>query len=107
MVHGLPITENCRNTILSTNKLNEIVDFCKGKDVSELKKKALELDDAVKCLTRIYSDYEIYKTYEYKLLKFGFIEQMTPEEFVEEIFREPTKEELDQIQLEDYHKSQK
>ena len=75
--------------------------------MSELKKKALELDEAVKSLTRIYSDYEIYKTYEYKLLKFGFIEQMTPAEFVEEIFREPTQEELEQIQLEEYLKSQK
>ncbi len=106
-VLGNPLTKECRDIILSTKGLSKIIEFCKDKDVSELKRKALELEDAVKCLTRIYSDYEIYKAYEYKLLKFGFIEQMTPAEFVEEIFREPTQEELDQIRLEEYLKSQK
>lgn len=106
-VHGLPLTKKCRDIILSTNGLTKIVDFCKDKDVSELKKEAIGLDEAIKILTRIYSDIEIYKTYEYKMLKLGFIKDMTPPEELETLFHEPTKEELEQMELEEYLKNRK
>ena len=47
------------------------------------------------------------KTYEYKLLKFGFIEKTTPPELLEEIFREPTQEEIAQMELEEYLNDQR
>jgi hypothetical protein len=44
----------------------------------------------------------IYHIYEYKLFKFGFIENMLPTDMIEEMFREPTEDEIAEAQLEEH-----
>ena len=89
-IYGRSITDDCKRIILSTNNLSKAVDYSQGKELSELKKKALELNSTVKALTRIYSDLNIYKTYEYKLFKLCLIkeEEITPDEVLEQMFND-------------------
>ena len=96
-IYGRSITDDCKRIILSTNNLSKAVDYCQGKELSELKKKALELNSTVKALTRIYSDLNIYKTYEYKLFKLCLIkeEEITPDEVLEQMFNDESETEIE------------
>ena len=98
---GLPLTNECVQIMLSTSSLSKAIEYCKGKEISQLKNKALELYDIVKTLTIMLYNPNIYHIYEYKLYKFGFIKEMMPIDMIEDFFREPTEEELIQQQLED------
>ena len=105
----LPLTKECVQIILSMSNLNKAIDCCKDKDLTQLREKALELYGIVRTLTIMYSKPNIYHIYEYKLFKFGFIEEMLPMELIEDMFREPTEEEMMQSLLDEYlqnHKEQ-
>ena len=94
---------------MSMSNLNKAIDCCKDKDLTQLREKALELYGIVRTLTIMYSNPNIYHIYEYKLFKFGFIEKMLPMELIEDMFREPTEEEMMQSLLDEYlqnHKEQ-
>ena len=91
------------------SNLNKAIDCCKDKDLTQLREKALELYGIVRTLTIMYSKPNIYHIYEYKLFKFGFIKEMLPMELIEDMFREPTEEEMMQSLLDEYlqnHKEQ-
>lgn len=102
-VIGSPLSNECRQIILSTSNLSKAIDYCKGKDLSELKKKAFELEQPVKVLTRLFSNTEIYRTYEYKLFKLGLIreEEITPTYLLEQMFTDSPNNDADSL-LDEY-----
>ena len=52
----------------------------------------------------MFTNPNIYHIYEYKLYKLGFIEEMLPMDMIEDMFREPTEDELLEAQLEEHIK---
>ena len=101
-LRNLPLTKECIQIVLSTSNLTKAIEFSKDKDLTQLKEKALELYGIVKSLTMLNLNPSIYHIYEYKLFKFGFVMEMMPPEMIEEMFREPTEEEIAQAQLEEH-----
>ena len=101
-LRGLPLTKECTQIMLSTSSLTNAINYSKGRELAQLKEKALELYDIVKSLTILSLNPNIYHIYEYKLFKFGFIEEMLPIDMIEVFFREPTEEEIAQAQLEEH-----
>ena len=104
VLRNLPITKECIQIILSTSTLTKAIEYSKDKDLAQLKERAMELYDIVKSLTMLTFNPNIYHIYEYKLFKFGFIKDMLPTDMIEEMFREPTEDELAQSQLEEHLK---
>ena len=98
----LPLTKECVQVILSTSSFSKALEKSKDKDLTQLKEKTLELYEIVRVLTMTTLNPNIYHIYEYKLFKFGFIKEMMPIEMIEEMFREPTEEEIAQAQLEEH-----
>lgn len=103
-IANLPLTKECVQILLSTARLTQAFEFSKGKSLTRFKEKAMELYDIVKILTITFTNPNIYHIYEYKLFKFGFIKDMMPIDMIEELFREPTEDELAQSQLEEHIK---
>ena len=104
-LRNFSLTKECIQIVLSTANLNKAIEYCKDKDLTQLKQKALELYGIVRTLTIMQYNPKIYQIYEYKLYKFGFIEDMLPIDVIEEnMFREPTEEELIEAQLEEHIK---
>lgn len=101
-LRNLPHTKECIQIVLSTSNLTMAIEFSKDKDLTQLKEKALELYDIVESLTMLSLNPSIYHIFEYKLFKFGFIKEMMPTDMIEEMFREPTEEEIAQAQLEEH-----
>ena len=101
---GLPLTKVCIQIIISTSNLNKAIGYSKDKDLTQLKEKALELYGIVGILTRMFTNPKIYQIYEYKLFKFGFIEKMSPMDMIEDMFREPTDDEITQDLLDEHLK---
>lgn len=83
---------------------NKAIEYSKGKDLTQLKGKALELYGIVRTLTVMFTNPNIYHIYEYKLYKFGFIEDMLPTDMIEEMFREPSDDEITQGLLDEHLK---
>ena len=100
----LPLTKECIQIVTSPNNLNKAIEYCKDKDLTQLKEKALELYGIVRTLTIMFTNPNIYHIYEYKLYKLGFIEEMLPMDMIEDMFREPTEDELLEAQLEEHIK---
>lgn len=103
-LRNLPLTKDCIQIVLSTANLNKAIDYSKGKDLTQLKEKALELYGIIRALTIMQYNPNIYHIYEYKLFKFGFIEDMLPMDMIEDMFREPTEDEIAEAQLEEHLK---
>lgn len=103
-LRNLPLTKECIQVVLSTANLNKAIEYCKDKDLTQLKEKALELYGIVRTLTIMQYDANIYHIYEYKLYKFCFIKEMMPADMIEEMFREPTEDKIAQAQLEEHIK---
>lgn len=103
-IRRLPHTKECMQVLLSTSTLTKAIEYSKDKDLTQLKEKALELYDIVKSLTMLSLNPNIYHIYEYKLFKFGFIKEMMPIDMIEEMFREPTENELIESQMEEHIK---
>lgn len=102
VLRNLPITKECIQITLSTTTLTKAIKYSKDKDLTQLKEKAMELYGIVKSLTMLTFNPNIYHIYEYKLFKFGFIKEMMPTDMIEEMFIEPTEEEIAQAQLEEH-----
>ena len=101
-IRSLPQTKECMHVLLSTSTLTKAIEYSKDKDLIQLKEKALELYGIVKSLTMLSLNPNLYHIYEYKLFKFGFIEEMMPMEMIEDFFREPTEEEITEAQLKEH-----
>ena len=98
----LPLTNECIQILLSTTGF-ETIKYDKEDNKSLEQEKVLALKSIVIILTKLFLDANIYHIYEYKLFKLGMIEKITPMDIIESsLFREPTTEEYEQFQLEEY-----